>query len=58
MMKFDDVRGESTITHKLNWPYILDHPYKILIIGDSGSEKTNTLLHFVNHQPDVDKIYL
>ena len=57
-MKFGDVRGENTITHNLNWPYIPDHPYKMLIIGGSGSEKTNTLLNFVNHQPDTDKIYL
>ena len=41
-----------------NWPYISDHPYRILISGDSGSEKTNVLLNLINHQPDIDKIYL
>ena len=25
------------INHNLNWPYIPDHPYRILIIGGSGS---------------------
>ena len=34
-----------------------DHPYRILIIGDSWSGKTNALLN-LNNQPDIDKIYL
>ena len=38
--------------------YIPDHPYRILIIGGSGSGKTNTLLHLINEQKDIDKIYL
>ena len=29
------------INHNPNWSYIPDHPYKILIIGGSGSGKTN-----------------
>ena len=39
-------------------PYIPDHPYRILIIGGSGSGKTNTLLNLINEQKDIDKIYL
>ena len=39
------------------WPYILDHPYWILI-GGSGSGKTNTLLNLINEQRNIDKIYL
>ena len=35
-----------------------DHPYRILIIGGSGSGKTNTLLNLINEQKDIDKIYL
>ena len=35
-----------------------DHPYRILIIGDSGSGKTNLLLNLIDSQPDIDKIYL
>ena len=47
------------INHNRNWPYIPDHPYKILIIGGSGSGKTNGLLNLIkNQQPDIDKIYL
>ena len=38
--------------------YIPDHPYRILIMGKSGSRKTKTLLNFRNNQPDIDKIYL
>ena len=30
----------------------------ILIIGGSGSGKTNALLNLINNQPDIDKIYL
>ena len=41
------------------WPYIPGHPYRILIIGSSGSGKTNVLLNLMKHQrPDIDKIYL
>ena len=39
-------------------PYVPNHPYKILIIGGSGSGKTNTLLNLINEQDDIDKIYL
>ena len=43
----------------LNWSYIPDHPYRILIIGGSGSGKTNVLLSLIkNQQPDIEKIYL
>ena len=37
---------------------IPDHLYKILIIGDSGSGRTNSLLNLINNKPDIDKIYL
>ena len=39
-------------------PYIPDHRYRILIIGGSGSGKTNTLLNLIKEQHDIDKIYL
>ena len=44
--------------HNEKWPYIPDHPYIILIIGGSGSGKTNTLLNFINEQQDIHKTYL
>ena len=44
--------------HNLKWPYIPDHPYRILIVGGSGSGKANVLSNLINNQPDIDKIYL
>ena len=38
--------------------YIPDHPYRVLIIGGSGSGKTNALLNLINEQDDIDKIKL
>ena len=58
MFSFDDHTNENKTQHNLKWPYILDHPYRILIIGGSGSGKTNALLKSINNQPDIDKIYL
>ena len=40
------------------WPHIPDHPYRILIVGGSGSGETNALLNLINNQPHIDKIYL
>ena len=37
---------------------IPDHPYRILIIGGSGSRKTNVLLNLISQQDGIDKIYL
>ena len=53
----DDKRMKS-YEHNPNWPQILDHPYRILIIGGSGSGKTNSLFNTINHQSDINKIYL
>ena len=30
----------------------------MLIIGGSGSGKTNSLSNLINQQPDIDKVYL
>ena len=40
MINFDDVTKENIKEHNTNWPLIPDHPYRILIIGGSGSGKT------------------
>ena len=63
MINFDDYANENKTmqelrSHNLKWPYIPDHPNRILIIGGSGSGKTNALLNLINNQPDIDKIYL
>ena len=44
--------------HNSKWPHIPNHPYRILIVGGSGSGKTNALLNLINNQPDIYKIYL
>ena len=58
MINFDDVVKENIKENNPNWPQILDHPYRILIIGGSGSGKTNSLFNLINNQSDIDKIYL
>ena len=58
MIKFDDVRKEETKKHTPNWPKILDHPWRILIIGGYGSGKINSLFNLINQQPDIDKFFL
>ena len=58
MTNFDEYTNENKKDHNLNWPYIPDHPYRILIIGGSGTGKTNALLNLINNQQDIDKIYL
>ena len=58
MIYLDSITNENNKEHSEKWPYIPDHPYRILIIGGSGSGKTNTLLNLINEQKDIDKIYL
>ena len=58
MINFDDYTNENKTEHNSKWPYIPDHPYRILIIGGSGSGKTNALLNLINNQLDIDKAYV
>ena len=58
MIKFDDVTKENIKQRNPNWPQISKHPYRILIIGSSGSGKTNSVFNIINPQPDFNKIYL
>ena len=58
MFNLDDITNENNKEHNKKWPYIPDHLHRILIIGGSGSGKTNTLLNLINEQHDIDKIYL
>ena len=57
-MKYDDIARENIKQHNPNWLQNHDHLYRILLIGGSGSGKTNTLLNFISHQPDTDQTYL
>ena len=58
MIYFDNQVVENRTEHNKSWSYIPDHPYRMLIIGGSGSGKTNLLLNLIENQPDIDKIYL
>ena len=57
MISLDSITNENN-ENTTKWPYIPDHPYRILITAGSGSGKTNTLLNLINEQNDIDKIYL
>ena len=56
------------VNHNPNKAYIPDHPYRIVIIGGSGTGKTNELLNLIknnylfkfikNKRPGIYKIYL
>ena len=54
----DSITNENNKEHNEKWPFIPDHPYRILIIGGFGSGKTNALLNLIKEQCDIDKIHL
>ena len=58
MFNFDYITKEGIKEHNPKWAEIPDHPYQILIIRGSGSGKTNVLLNLINHELDIDKIYI
>ena len=63
MINYDDITKGNISKHNLNWPRIPVYPYSVLIIGSSGSGKTNALLNLIKQQDDddysiIDKMYL
>ena len=50
MRNLNDVTGESVKDHNPKWSKILNHLYRIIILGGSGSGKTNALLSLTHHQ--------
>ena len=58
MINFDDYINENKTEHSKYWPYIPNHPNRILIIGGPRSGKINLLLDLIENKPDIDKIYL
>ena len=50
MINFDDYTNENKTQHNSKWPYIPDHPYRILTIGFSGSGRTSDLLNLKDKQ--------
>ena len=58
MINFDEHTNDNKTEHNSKYPCISDHPYRILIVGGTGSGNTNALLNLINNQPDIGKIYL
>ena len=58
MFNFDYITKEDIKEHNPKWPEIPEYPYWVFIIGGSGSGKTNALLNLIDHESDIDKIYL
>ena len=47
MINFDNYTNLYKTEHNLKWPYIPNHPYRILNVGGSGSGKTNALFNLI-----------
>ena len=58
MINFDSITNEKNKKHNKKWPYVPDHPSRIIIVDGSGSGKTNALINLGKEQNDTDKIYL
>ena len=57
MFNLDDITNEENKDHNKKWSYISDPQYRMLIIGGSGSEKTNALLNLIKEQDNDNLIY-
>ena len=58
MINLDSITNKNNKKRNQKCSCIPDHPYRILIIGGSGSGKTNTLLNLIKEQDDIEKMYL
>ena len=52
MLNLDNIVSNNNKNKNNDWPF------RMLIIGPSGSGKANTLLHLINNLHPIDKIYL
>ena len=52
MLNLDNTVSNKNENKNNNWPF------RMLIIGPSGSGETNVLLHLINNLHPIDKIYL
>ena len=57
MINLDSTTNENNKEHNKKRRLISHRPYIILIIGGSGSGKTNALLSLIKELDDIDKIY-
>ena len=55
MINLESIANENNKEHKEKRPLTPDHPYRIVIIGRSGSGKANALINLINEHGDIDK---
>ena len=48
MINLDSIANQNNKEHNEKWPYMPDSPYRIIIIGGSGSGKTKALIGLTN----------
>lgn len=58
MINLDDLIKENTKVHNSKLPQNSDHLNKVLIIAGSLSVKTNALSNLINHQREIEIIFL
>ena len=46
MINLDNITNKNNKEHNEKWPYISDHPYKILIVGGWFWIRENRLINF------------
>ena len=51
MINLNSITNKNNKKSNEKWPYIPDHPSRIIIIGGA-------LINLINEQNDIDKIYL
>ena len=56
MFNLDYITTENNENHNKMCPYIPDHPYGMLLIGSSGSGKSNALLNLIKEQDSENLI--
>ena len=58
MINLGSIKNKNNKKYNEKWPYIPDHPHRIIIIGGSGSGDTNALINLIDEENHIDKIYL
>ena len=57
MTNLDNITNKNNEKHNKKRTYIPDQPYRISIIGGSGSGKTNPLLNLIKEKKNIYKTY-
>ena len=58
MINLDSITNENNKEQIKKWPYIPDHPYRILTISGSGSRKTNALVNLIKEQDVLPNLFV